>query len=219
MFLFFASLSTKLCRRLVGKVSRPSPRVSPRATSTRHSAGSIFPTLLWLNAATPCCEDSASQGWPPRSPSSTAGPSFVALLFCYLAYLSLDLPMGLIFPLGLRALRSQPISRADAASPSLEAVHPPEPAIAWMYRLLLFRVMFGFGKFKFLGADKHDRGYLKGFLINQPLPSYIGWYMQKLPMWMLKGALLLMFIAEIPVPFLLFFPGEPASSEASPSSS
>ena len=67
--------------------------------------------------------------------------------------------------------------------------------------------MFGFGKFKFLGASKNDNGYLKGFLINQPLPSYIGWYMQKLPMWMLKGALLTMFIVEIPVPFLLFFPG------------
>jgi hypothetical protein len=76
-----------------------------------------------------------------------------------------------------------------------------------MYRLLIFRVMFGFGKFKFLGATKNDRGYLKGFLINQPLPSYIGWYMQKLPMWMLKGALLSMFIIEIPVPLLLFFPG------------
>jgi hypothetical protein len=136
--------------------------------------------------------------------------SFVGLLVCYLAYLSLDLPMGLIFPWDCALFEASLFSLFLGPTlplPSLEAVHPPEPAIAWMYRLLLFRVLFGFGKFKFLGATKNDRGYLKGFLINQPLPSYIGWYMQKLPMWMLKGALLLMFIAEIPVPFLVFFPG------------
>jgi hypothetical protein len=74
--------------------------------------------------------------------------------------------------------------------------------------------MFGFGKFKFAESTSEDYGYLKGFLINQPLPSYLGWYAQKLPLGMLKGALALMFLAEIPIPLLLFVPGRASTVAA-----
>ena len=69
-----------------------------------------------------------------------------------------------------------------------------------VYRLLLFRVLFGFGKFKFLGSTSYrTAATLKGFLVNQPLPSPIGWFMQKLLMVpFLKPALYLMFLIEIP---------------------
>ena len=67
--------------------------------------------------------------------------------------------------------------------------------------------MFGFGKQKFLGSTNKDLAYLKGFLISQPLPSPLGWYAQKLPVALLKPAVLFMFLAEIPVPFFALFPG------------
>jgi hypothetical protein len=73
--------------------------------------------------------------------------------------------------------------------------------------LLVFRVMFGFGKQKFMGSRKEDTAYLKGFLVNQPLLSPGGWYAQKLPVWILKCGLYYMFFVEIPAPFFVFFPG------------
>ena len=214
MFLVsFASLSTQVVPAAGAKGVTPVAKWFPRMRSdfTAPRRYLYFPTLLWLNASDAMLRGLCFVGMGAAIGVIYGGPfSFVGLLVCYLAYLSLDLPMGLIFPWDCALFEASFFSLFLGPTlplPSLEAVYPPEPAIAWMYRLLLFRVMFGFGKFKFLGATKNDRGYLKGFLINQPLPSYIGWYMQKLPMWMLKGALLLMFIAEIPVPFLLFFPG------------
>ncbi|HMJ57167.1 MAG TPA: lipase maturation factor family protein [Polyangiaceae bacterium] len=214
MFLVsFASLSTQVVpaagREGVTPVAKWFPRMrSDFAAPQRYF---YFPTLLWLSAKDAMLRGLCFAGMAAALGVVYGGPfSFACLLVCYLAYLSLDLPMGLIFPWDCVLFEASFFSLFLGPTlplPSLEAVHPPEPAIAWMYRLLLFRVMFGFGKFKFLGATKADRGYLKGFLINQPLPSYIGWYMEKLPMWMLKGALFLMFVAEIPAPLLLFFPG------------
>jgi hypothetical protein len=79
---------------------------------------------------------------------------------------------------------------------------------------LLFRVIFGFGKFKFLGTTRQDGGYLKGFYINQPLPSPVGWFSSKLPMWTLKASLGVMFLMEVPIPFAVFFPGPWAAGAA-----
>jgi hypothetical protein len=214
MFLVsFASLSTQIVPAAGAAGVTPVAKWFPRMRSDFGAPERYvyFPTLLWFNASDAMLRGLCFGGMAAAIGVIYGGPlSFPGLLVCYLAYLSLDLPMGLIFPWDCALFEASVFSLFLGPTlplPSLEAVHAPEPAIAWMYRLLVFRVMFGFGKFKFFGSTKSDRGYLKGFLINQPLPSYIGWYMQKLPMWMLKGALLSMFIIEIPVPFLLFFPG------------
>jgi hypothetical protein len=70
--------------------------------------------------------------------------------------------------------------------------------------------MFGFGKQKFVGSRRKDLAYLRGFLINQPLPSKLGWYAQKLPLPLLQGAVWLMFLVEVPAPFLALWPGAPS---------
>jgi hypothetical protein len=212
-FISFASLSGQVVPAAGARGLMPVAKYFARFRSdfTAPRRYFYFPTLLWFSASDAMLRGLCFAGMAAGIGVIYGGAfSFPCLLFCYLAYLSLDLPMGLIFPWDCALFEASFFSLFLGPTlplPELAAVHPPEPAIAWMYRLLLFRVLFGFGKFKFLGATKHDRGYLKGFLINQPLPSYIGWYMQKLPMWMLKGALFMMFITEIPLPLLLFFPG------------
>ena len=45
---------------------------------------------------------------------------------------------------------------------------------AWSYRLLLFRLIFGFGKHKFLGSSLRDADYLLSMSCWQPLSSSIG---------------------------------------------
>ena len=170
-----------------------------------------FPTLLWLSDADFMLRLLTWGGIAAAGLLIYGGPlSFWALLTCYLCYLSLDLAIGLIFPWDCLLFEAAVLGLflpPTHALPELAAVAAPAPALAWAYRLLVFRVMFGFGKQKFMGAKREDMAYLKGFLINQPLLSPLGWYAQKLPTVLLKGMVLFMFFVEIPAPIFAFFPG------------
>lgn len=171
-----------------------------------------FPTLLWLSSSHFMLCFLPVLGLCSAGLLIFGGSlSPYALLLCYVCYLSLDMPMGLIFPwdclmfettlLGLFLPPILPL-------PELASVAAPVPAVAWAYRLLLFRVIFGFGKQKFLGATSKDSVYLRGFLTAQPLPSVLGWYAQKLPLWMLRAMLYFMFLVEIPAAFFMLVPGD-----------
>lgn len=170
-----------------------------------------FPSLLWFNssdaflAALPWLGMAASLG-------IVVGGAAAPWLFaaCYLIYLSLDRPMILVYPWDCVLFEAGfwgMFLPATRLLPSLESVAAPLPAIAWVFRLLVFRVMFGFGKHKFMGTTPQDKAFLKSFFVNQPLPNPLGWAAAKLPVWVHKLALVVMFLAEIPIPFLGFFPG------------
>jgi len=170
-----------------------------------------FPTLLWLSSRDATLRLLTWGGAAASLVVIYGGPlGFWALLVCYVCYVSLDLAMALVFPwdcmlfectvLGLLLPGTQPL-------PSVYAVAAPAPIVAWAYRFLLFRLMFGFGKQKFAGSRSKDLAYLKGFLITQPLPSPLAWYAQKLPTFLLKAAILFMFFVEIIAPFFAFVPG------------
>jgi lipase maturation factor len=169
-----------------------------------------FPTLSWIVNSDAALGSFAWIGLFAAGAAFFGGPfSRMAFVVCYLLYLTLDRVLYLMFPwdsmmfeAGVFAMFLPPLQLL----PNVAAVVGPDPALAWVYRLLLFRVLLGFGKFKFLGSTRQDTGYLKGFLINQPLPSPIAWFMQKLPMWSLKLALYFMFIVEVPLPFAVFMP-------------
>ena len=171
-----------------------------------------FPTLLWIYQSDAILKALPLVGMAASGYVVYGGPgSDWALLGCYLTYLTLDMVGGLIFPWDCLCFESLVLALflpATHALPDLSAVSAPAPAIAWSYRLLVFRVMFGFGKQKFIGATSKDWAYLKGFLVAQPLPSPIGWAFQKLPTAMLKPMVLFMFFAEVPAPFFAFFPGD-----------
>ena len=213
----FASLSLQIVPA-VGSRSGIA-RVSERLARLRRDFPDLrrylyFPTLLWLNSSDLMLRVLTWGGFAAAGCVVYGGPaSFWALGACYVCYLSLDFAIALIFPwdcllfeatlLGLMLPSTLPL-------PELAAVAAPAPALTWAYRLLLFRVMFGFGKQKFTGSRKQDLAYLKGFLTNQPLLSPLGWLAQKLPLQYLRGAVIAMFIAEIPLPFFAFVPGWPS---------
>ena len=169
-----------------------------------------FPTLSWIHNSDAALGSFAWLGLVAAGAAIVGGAqSPWAFVACYVLYLTLDRVAYLMFPwdsmlfeAGFFAMFLPPLHLLPEAA----AIATPDPALAWVYRLLLFRVLFGFGKFKFLGSTSQDTGYLKGFLVNQPLPSPIGWLMQKLPMPLLKLALYLMFLVEIPVALLVFVP-------------
>ena len=91
--------------------------------------------------------------------------------------------------------------------PGLRALGEPLPVQAYFFNALLVRLMLGFGKMKFIGATRKDHTYLREFLINQPLPSPLGWYGYHLPVWAHKLGLALLFVTELPLPPLALLPG------------
>ncbi len=78
----------------------------------------------------------------------------------------------------------------------------------WLYRLLLFRLIFLSGAVKLLSGDPtwRDLSALNYHFETQPLPTVIGWWMQQLPDGLHRLSTLATFIIELILPFLIFFP-------------
>jgi hypothetical protein len=171
-----------------------------------------FPTLLWLNRSDTMLRLLTLVGIAASVLIIVGGPwSFWAILTCYLCYLSLDIAIGLIFPWDCLMFEATILALflpATHTLPNLEAVAVPAPALAWVYRLAVLRVLLGFGKLKFVGATSKDWAYLRGFLVAQPLPSPLGWYAQKMPLPLLRSMVVFMFIVEIPAPIFAMVPGD-----------
>lgn len=83
-----------------------------------------------------------------------------------------------------------------------------EPIVAWLFRLLVFRLSFLSGCIKLLSHDPAWRNLsaLEYHFHTQPLPNFISWYWDKLPRGMLRGMTLATLIIEIGAPFLIFAP-------------
>ncbi len=172
-----------------------------------------FPTLLWFNAGDRFLKMLVLTGIGLSALVVYGGPySHWCLFGCWLIYLSLDIAIELVFPwdcllfeAGFLAIFLPQLH----VLPDLSAVQAPAVLVAWAYRWLLFRVIFGFGKKKFLGATAKDRSYIKSFLINQPIPSPLAWYACRWPTWVFVFMLAGMFFTEVIAPFLIFIPGYP----------
>ena len=78
----------------------------------------------------------------------------------------------------------------------------------WLFRWLLFRLMFFSGMVKLLSGDITWRNLtaLTYHYYTQPLPTPLAWYMQQLPEWCQKISVGLVFVIELVVPFLFFAP-------------
>ena len=84
----------------------------------------------------------------------------------------------------------------------------PNRAIVWLYRLLLFRLMFLSGAVKLLSHDPSWRNLdaLRYHYWTQPLPTPLAWYANQLPAWFLRSSTLGVFGIELGLPFLIFLP-------------
>ena len=90
--------------------------------------------------------------------------------------------------------------------PSCES--PPSRIVLWLLRLLLFKLMFSSGCVKLLSGDPNWRNLtaLTFHYQTQPLPTWIGWYAQQLPLWFQKLSCAVLFAIELGAPFLIFAP-------------
>jgi hypothetical protein len=78
----------------------------------------------------------------------------------------------------------------------------------WLARWLLFRFMFMSGVVKLMSGDPNwwNLSALSYHFLTQPLPTPLAWYAAQLPAGSLKAATGAMFVVELVLPFLIFFP-------------
>jgi len=92
--------------------------------------------------------------------------------------------------------------------PKFSRETPPSKIILWLLRILLFKLIFSSGCVKLLSGDPNWRNLtaLTFHYQTQPLPTWIGWYAQQLPLWFQKISCAFMFAVELGAPFLIFAP-------------
>jgi predicted DCC family thiol-disulfide oxidoreductase YuxK len=85
---------------------------------------------------------------------------------------------------------------------------PPSRIVLWLIRLLLFKLIFSSGCVKLLSGDPNWRNLtaLTFHYQTQPLPTWIGWYANQLPLWFQKFSCAAMFAIELGAPWLMFAP-------------
>jgi hypothetical protein len=83
----------------------------------------------------------------------------------------------------------------------------PTMWLVWMYRWLLFRVMFGAGLIKIRGDSCwRDLTCLNYYFETQPIPNAASWYFHKLPEGVHKAGVAFNHFVELLVPFGYFAP-------------
>ena len=83
----------------------------------------------------------------------------------------------------------------------------PQTIPIWLFRWLLFRIMFGAGLIKLRGDSCwRDLTCLNYFYETQPMPNGLSWYLHWGPQWLSKGGVLFNHVAELVVPFFYFLP-------------
>ncbi len=87
------------------------------------------------------------------------------------------------------------------------ATRPPRLAV-WLLRLLTFKLMFGSGVVKLASGDPTWRGLtaLRYHYETQPLPNPLAWLAHQAPDVLHLASVIVMFVVELGVPFLIFGP-------------
>jgi hypothetical protein len=83
----------------------------------------------------------------------------------------------------------------------------PQATSLWLFRWLLFRIMFGAGLIKLRGDECwRDLSCLDFHYETQPMPNPLSWYFYWSPHWMKAAGVLFNHFAELIVPFGLLLP-------------
>lgn len=80
--------------------------------------------------------------------------------------------------------------------------------VVWLYRWLLFRLMFSSGLVKWLSNDPtwHNLTAMSYHFHTQPIPTPLAWYADHLPMWFQKASCASVFVVEIGMALLVLGP-------------
>jgi predicted DCC family thiol-disulfide oxidoreductase YuxK len=176
----------------------------------------LVPTLCWINSSDQFLNLLCGAG-TVLSVALVFGVAPAPVLFLlWLIYLSLSTVCReflsfqwdiLLLETGFLAIFFAPLQMLPRLSH--EALQPS--TVLWLLRWLLFRLMFGSGVVKLASGDPTWRNLtaLTYHYETQPLPTWIGWYANLLPVWFQKFSCAVMFGIELGAPFLIFLPRRP----------
>ena len=173
----------------------------------------LLPTLCWFNSSDSFLHFQCAAGVVLAAFLIAGIAPMPCLVLLWLLYLSL-VTVGrdflgfqwdnLLLEAGVLAIFFAPLQIGPR--PSREA--QPSRLVLWLLRLLLFKLMFSSGCVKLLSGDPNWRNLtaLTYHYQTQPLPTFIAWYANQLPLWFQKVSCFTMFCIELGAPFLIFAP-------------
>ncbi len=214
-FIAFVSLGTQVIG-LVGQ-NGVSPATQFLQAVREHTGGDRFyefPTLGWISSSDLFLQTLCWSGaFLSLLLAAGIAPALVAFIL-WVLYLSLFV-LGqeflsfqwdiLLLETGFLAIFVSPWGLFPSQRNS-----PPRPVV-WLFRLLLFRLMFFSGFVKLASGDSSWRNLttLTFHYETQPLPTPVAWYVHQLPPWVHAGCCAVMFLIELGMPLLIFFPRIP----------
>jgi hypothetical protein len=140
-------------------------------------------------------------GWPQRLGSIPAGAAWGVLWVLYLSFVNVGQTFygfgweSLLLEMGFFAMFLGGAST------------PPNMLLIWIWRWMLFRVMFGAGLIKMRGDSCwRDLTCLNYYFETQPMPNPLSWYFHWLPAGVHRAGVIFNHIAELIVPFGYFVP-------------
>lgn len=173
----------------------------------------FFPTLAWLNHGDLMLNGMALVGGAAAVLAMLGIWQVGTFALCWVLYLSLFVAgqafLGfqwdiLLLEAGFLAIWLAP--KRLFANPREAA--PPSRTVTWLFRFLVFRLMFSSGLAKLASGDPtwRDLSALSYHWWTQPLPTPLAWYAAQLPLALQKASTVGMFAIELAVPFLAFAP-------------
>jgi hypothetical protein len=170
-------------------------------------AYTLFPTFAWVNSSDVFLH---ALVWSGIGLSAVLLAGFIPLgatIGLFLIYLSIDTIGQTFYSFQWDALLLEAgFAAVLVAPPGLHPSYstPPSRMAVWVFRLLIFRLMFESGLVKLLSGDPTWRNLtaLNYHYETQPLPTPVAWHVQQLPSLFQKVSVLGMFAVELVVPFL-----------------
>ncbi|HUA68453.1 MAG TPA: lipase maturation factor family protein, partial [Candidatus Saccharimonadales bacterium] len=173
----------------------------------------LLPTLCWFNSSDSFLDFQCAAGAALAILLIVGIAPVPCLTLLWLLYLSLATVgrdfLGfqwdnLLLEAGFLAIFFAPLQLLPR--PSRQT--PPSRVVLWLLRLLLFKLMFSSGCVKLFSGDPNwrDLTALTFHYQTQPLPTWIGWYAQQLPVGFQKFSCAAMFAIELGAPWLIFGP-------------
>jgi lipase maturation factor 1 len=170
-----------------------------------------FPTLCWLDASDDFLHGLCAGGVALSALLFFGVAPGLVLLLLWAAYLSLTVAGQAFFNyqwdgLLLETLLLAALFAPWSLWPHLREEAAPSPMVRWLLRWLVFRVLLGAGVAKLLSGDEswRDLTALHFHYETQPLPTWTAWFVYQLPDWAHAASVVVMFLAELVLPILLF---------------
>jgi hypothetical protein len=171
----------------------------------------LNPSLLWIAHGDTALRVYIAAGMLGACAMIAGGPiGWWGALCCWAIWLSLHFSLRLVYPWDTVLLEAGFLCLfvpASALLPHVAATALPHPLLPFVFHLLLFRLLLGFGKMKFIGIRRGDWNYTRYFLINMPLCTPLGWRFSRLPNPFHKLTLAGIAFVELVCPVLVLIPG------------